>query len=210
MSGCLSEKSPTSNQISHQPGLTRHPYQMGETQGVIITDYPPAIEAALGCIGEQRRVLYEYIRAYPDFERSLEPVEIDDAPEVVRLMADASQRAGVGPMAAVAGVIADLAAQAMIKSGAKVAVVENGGEAALYSDKPIMISVGAGNNLLSERIGFKVTKFPCGVATSSGRHSHAFSMGDADTVTVFADNAGLADAAATVAANKVMGNQDLM
>jgi ApbE superfamily uncharacterized protein (UPF0280 family) len=204
MSGCLSEKSPTSNKIS-QHGLTRHSYQIGETKGVIITDHPASIEAALDCIKEQRQKLFEYIRANRDFEHSLEPVEVVDAPVVVRLMALASKKAGVGPMAAVAGVIADLAAQAMIENNAGVAVVENGGEAALYSDRPIIISVGAGNNPLSERLGFKVTRFPCGVATSSGRHSHAFSMGDADTVTVFADNAGLADAAATAAANVVLG-----
>ena len=193
------------NQISHEPGQTRRKYQVGETRGIIITDHPPAIDVALECIEEQRRLLGEYIQSNPYFEHSLEPVKVGEAPHVVRLMAEAGEAAGVGPMAAVAGVIADLASEAMIRNGAKVAIVENGGEAALHSDKPIIISVGAGDNLLSERVGFKVTIFPCGVATSSGRHSHAFSVGDADTVTVFAVNAGLADAAATAAANKVLG-----
>lgn len=205
MFGCLSEKSPTSNQISQQPGLTRHQYQIGETRGVIITDHPPAILDALDCIREQRRLLLEYIRANPSFEHSLEPVDVVDASEVVLQMVQVSKKAGVGPMAAVAGVFADLAAETMIKNNAVVAIVENGGEAVLYSDRPIIVSVGAGNNPLSERIGFNVSKFPCGVATSSGRHSHAFSMGDSDTVTVFAENAGLADAAATAAANMVLG-----
>jgi ApbE superfamily uncharacterized protein (UPF0280 family) len=31
-------------------------------------------------------------------------------------------------------------------------------------------------------------------------------MGDADAVTIFADNAGLADATATIAANQVLGH----
>ena len=101
--------------------------------------------------------------------------------------------------------IADLAVDAMVREGASVAVVENGGEAACYSDRLLTISVGAGDNPLSERIGFRVTSFPCGIATSSGRHSHAFSMGDADSVTGFAVNAGLADAVATYAANQVKG-----
>ena len=205
MLGCLSEKSSTSNQISPQPGLTRHQYQIGETQGVIITDHPPAILAALDCIREHRCLLLEYIRANPEFEYSLEPVNVVDAPEVVQQMAQVSKVAGVGPMATVAGVFADLAAETMINKNAKVAIVENGGEVALYSDRPIIVSVGAGTNALSERIGFNVSKFPCGVATSSGRHSHAFSMGDSDTVTVFAENAGLADAVATASANVVLG-----
>jgi len=205
MFGCLSEKSLTSNEISHQPGLTRHQYQIGETQGVIITDHPPAILGALDCIREHRRLLLEYIRANPGFEHSLEPVNVVDAPEVVLQMVQVSKAAGVGPMAAVAGVFADIAAETMIKNNANVAIVENGGEVALYSDRPIIVSVGAGNNPLSERVGFNVSEFPCGIATSSGRHSHAFSMGDSDTVTVFAENAGLADAAATAAANMVLG-----
>ena len=205
MFGCLSEKSPTSNEISHQPGLTRHQYQIGETHGVIITDHPPAILAALDCIREQRCLLLKYIRANPSFEHILEPIDAVDAPKVVQQMTKVSRAAGVGPMAAVAGVFADMAAETMLKNNAKVAIVENGGEAVLHSDRPITISVGAGNNPLSERVGFNVSKFPCGVATSSGRHSHAFSMGDADTLTVFAKNAGLADAAATAAANMVLG-----
>jgi ApbE superfamily uncharacterized protein (UPF0280 family) len=187
--------------------LTRHQYRVGETTGVIITDKPETIESALESIRQQRRDLFHYILGDHSFEYSLEPVEVIDAPDVVQLMADASSKAHVGPMAAVAGVIADLAAEAMIKEGAKVAVVENGGEASLHSDRPLTISVGAGDNALSDKIGFIVTQFPCGVATSSGRHSHAFSMGDADSVTVFAVDAGLADAVATYAANHVKWQQ---
>ena len=207
----LPETGSTLNQISHVPGLTRHPYQVCETRGLIITDKPKSIEVALISIREQRRLLSEYIQNNPFFQHSLEPVKIEEAPQVVKLMTDAASVAGVGPMAAVAGVIADLAAEAMLKAGAIVAIVENGGEAALHSDRPITISVGAGNNKLSEKIGFRITSFPIGVATSSGRHSHAFSMGDADTVTVFASTAGLADAASTAAANKVIGepNEDV-
>ncbi len=205
MSGCLSKTGSSLNKVIRQPGLTRHTYQIGETQGVIITDYPPAIFAALDCIRQQRKILFDYIRENPAFETSLEPIEVGEAPEVVQLMAKAAATAGVGPMAAVAGVIADLAAETMIRNNAYVAVVENGGEAALYSERPLVISVGAGNNLLSDKVGFKVKSFPCGVATSSGRHSHAYSKGDADSVTVFAVNAGVADAAATAAANMVNG-----
>ena len=41
-------------------------------------------------------------------------------------MALAAQKAGVGPMAAVAGAIADLAVEDMKRLGCEVAVVENG------------------------------------------------------------------------------------
>jgi ApbE superfamily uncharacterized protein (UPF0280 family) len=205
MSGRLPKKGITHDNVSGTSGLTRCTYQIGETQGVIITDYPPALDVALTAIHEQREILIRYMNSNPHFENSLEPVEIMEDPEIIHLMSSAGKVAGVGPMAAVAGVIADLTAKKMIEQGTKVAVVENGGEAALHSDRALMISVGAGDNYLTNRIGFKVTDFPCGVATSSGRHSHAFSKGDADSVTVFAENAGIADAVATAAANNVIG-----
>ena len=120
-------------------------------------------------------------------------------------MSNASGRAGVGPMAAVAGVLADLAVEEMIKNGCKVAVVENGGEVSAFSNQPIDIGFSAGYVPLSKEMGFRLTEFPMGVCTSSGKFSHAFSFGDADAVTIFANNATLADGAATRVANEVRG-----
>jgi ApbE superfamily uncharacterized protein (UPF0280 family) len=205
----LSTKGITSNIICKANGLTSTNYEIGESQGVIITDFPPTIQLALTSIKEERERLVNYINLCPNFANSLKPLGIIENPPIAHLMSIAAEAAGVGPMAAVAGVIADLAIKKMIKGGAKVAVIENGGEVSLHSNKPLTVSVGAGDNYLSNRIGFKVTDFPCGVATSSGRHSHAFSKGDADSVTVFAINAGLADATATAAANKVIGKPGL-
>ena len=199
----MSTEGSTLNKVSE---LTRYPYAVGETRGVIIADKPETIPLALDSIRELRRQLYGYVLSNHSFEYTLDPLSVEDAPRVAEIMAETSNRAHVGPMAAVAGVISDLAVDTMVQGGASVAVVENGGEAALYSDRPLTVTVGAGNNPLSERFAFKVDSFPLGVATSSGRHSHAFSMGDADSVTVFASNAGLADAVATYAANQVQGN----
>ncbi len=120
-------------------------------------------------------------------------------------MAQAAQKANVGPMAAVAGVIADLAVNDMLKIGCKVAVVEDGGEISANSDRPIDVALAAGNEPLSKRFGFRLSQFPIGVATSSGRFSHAFSFGDAEAATVFCKNAGLADAVATAVGNVVKG-----
>jgi hypothetical protein len=44
------------------------------------------------------------------------------------------------------------------------------------------------------------------VATSSGVFSHALSFGEAEAVTLFAKNAGLADAAATAVGNLIVGD----
>lgn len=186
-------------------GLVRHGFQIDETIGVIISDEKRYLLTGLESLRKHRDALKEYIQVNPSFEHSYEPLKVKDGPEVVRRMADASQLSGVGPMAAVAGVLADLAAEDMVDAGAKVAVIENGGEIIAYSDRTLRVAVGAGTNPLSNRVGFLLDKFPVGVATSSGRHSHAFSMGDSDTVTIFAENAGLADAAATASANVVLG-----
>jgi ApbE superfamily uncharacterized protein (UPF0280 family) len=67
------------------------------------------------------------------------------------------------------------------------------------------VAVAAGEEPLSKRFGFRLTEFPIGVATSSGRFSHALSFGDAEAATIFCKNASLADAAATAVGNVVKG-----
>jgi len=159
-------------------------------------------------IKKNRALLEEYISCNPVFFHSLNPVEAKNGPRIVKEMSEAAKVADVGPMAAVAGVLADLAVEDMIRAGARVAVVENGGEASAASNIPIDIMLAAGNNVLSKRFGFRLENFPVGVATSSGKFSHAVSFGDADAVTIFAENAGLADAASTAAANIVIGDDE--
>jgi len=208
MPGLVPTKSSTPNLTPFQVsggGLVRQSFQIDETIGVIISDNQDFIQLGLESLRRHREDLKDYIKKNPAFEHSYDPVEVGEVPDVVKRMSEASIQSGVGPMAAVAGAIADLAAEEMVASGAKVAVIENGGEIIAFSDRVLSVAVGAGTNPLSNKVGFLLEKFPVGVATSSGRHSHAFSMGDADTVTIFAENAGLADAAATASANVVLG-----
>jgi ApbE superfamily uncharacterized protein (UPF0280 family) len=186
--------------------LFKRVFHLKESVCTIISDKPEGVEIAKSSIQRNRKQLENYIKKHQQFLFSLEPVELQEAPEVAILMANASLKADVGPMAAVAGVLADLAVKDMIASGCKVAVVENGGEVYAISDQSIDIGFAAGDEPLSREMGFRLKKFPIGVATSSGRFSHAFSFGDADAVTIFGVNAGLADAAATAVANIVTGD----
>jgi len=80
-------------------------------------------------------------------------------PLVVNLMAIAAQKAAVGPMAAVAGALADLAIEDMKREGCQVAVVEDGGEIAAVSNRPIDVAVAAGEEPLSKRFGFRIAEF---------------------------------------------------
>jgi ApbE superfamily uncharacterized protein (UPF0280 family) len=191
----------------NQKNLIKRTYAHYESYGAILSDKIDAIEVGLTTLQDNRKILEKYLMVNPYFEYSFEPVEVKNAPEIIVLMADASKKANVGPMASVAGALADLMAKAMINSGAKIALVENGGEASLFSNQPVDVALQIGETELSNKIGFRIEHFPAGIATSSGVYSHAFSFGDADAVTIFAQNACLADAAATATCNVVKGKE---
>ncbi|MEM3377682.1 MAG: UPF0280 family protein [Candidatus Bathyarchaeia archaeon] len=185
--------------------LLKESFILKESNCVIISDTIEGIQAAKESIKQNRHKLEEYIKTNPKFLHALKPVPIPSKPLVAKLMAEAAEKANVGPIAAVAGVLADLAVKAMLRAGCKVAVVENGGEISAVSNAPIDVAVAVGDTPLSKRFGFRLTEFPIGIATSSGRFSHALSFGDADAATVFCRDAGLADAAATAVCNVVKG-----
>jgi ApbE superfamily uncharacterized protein (UPF0280 family) len=185
--------------------LFKEAFQLKESQCTVIADKEECISTAKDSIKRHRRRLEAYIKTNPKFFHTLESVPVPSEPLVAKLMAEAAEKANVGPMAAVAGVLADLAVKDMIAEGCEVAVVENGGEISAMANVPIDVAVAAGDEPLSKRFGFRLTEFPIGVATSSGRFSHALSFGDAEAATVFCKNAGLADAAATAVGNVVKG-----
>jgi ApbE superfamily uncharacterized protein (UPF0280 family) len=189
--------------------LFKETFQFKETQCKIIADKKQGIQTAIKSIKQNRKALEEYGKAHPKFLYTLEPITAPSKPLVAKLMAEVAEKANVGPMAAVAGVLADLAVKDMIADGCEVAVVENGGEISAVSNMPIDVAVAAGDAPLSKRFGFRLTDFPVGIATSSGRFSHALSFGDAEAATVFCRNAGLADAAATAVGNVVKGDDYL-
>ena len=188
--------------------LHKEAFTLKESQCTIISDKLEAIEAAKESIRRNRQELELYVRANPKFLYTLTPIPAPEKPLVAKMMADAAQKADVGPMAAVAGAIADLAVEDMKRTACRVAVVENGGEIYADSNQPVDVAVAAGEEPLSKRFGFRLTEFPIGVATSSGRFSHALSFGDAEAATVFCKNATLADAAATAVGNAVKGEAE--
>ncbi len=186
--------------------LFKQAFRFKETDCTVIADNQSAIDTAVLSIKYHRRQLEKYIRNHPKFLYSLQPISVDNGPRIVTLMAEASEKANVGPMAAVAGVLADLAVQDMVLAGSKVAVVENGGEVSAISSHSIDIALSAGDSPLSKEVGFRLEEFPIGVATSSGLYSHALSFGEAEAVTIFAVNAGVADAVATAIGNLIKGD----
>ena len=189
--------------------LFKEAITLNETQCSIISDKQEGIKTAIESIKQSRKQLESYIERHPNFSYTLKPYPPPREPLVVKMMAEAAEKAAVGPMAAVAGAIADLAVADMIAVGCKVAVVENGGEISAVSNCTIDVAVGAGNEPLSRKFGFRITEFPVGIATSAGRFSHALSFGDAEAAIVFSKNAVLSDAAATAVGNVVKGDVDV-
>jgi len=147
-----------------------------------------------------------YIAKNPEFARSLVPVSRDNhAPPLVKEMLDAAHVAGVGPMAAVAGTIAEYVGRALIAEGCLEVMVENGGDIFLSRTTDCRVAIFAGESPLSNRVGvrLKAVSMPVAVCTSSGTVGHSLSFGKADSVTVVAQSAALADAVATRLGNMV-------
>jgi len=188
--------------------LHEYSFIIDESKIHIKCDNKKAIKIAVEEIRRHREQLIEFIKKHPDFPFKLKPVSnCANAPRIVKLMTTSSKAADVGPMASVAGALADIGLEAMLREKARVAIVEDGGEIAVFTESPIVISIFSSNMILSSKIGFLLEKKDCpiGVATSSSKTGHALSFGEADSVTVVADNASLADAAATAICNSVIG-----
>jgi ApbE superfamily uncharacterized protein (UPF0280 family) len=162
-------------------------------------------------VRELRHELEAYIAKYPRFGESYVPVDVDPgAPEMVRAMADAADAAGVGPMAAVAGAIAERVARGLEPASSEV-IVENGGDVFIISRQSRVVTVGAQGSPLSEQIAIRVERgrMPAAVCTSSGKVGHSVSHGAAHAVTIVADDGALADAVATAVGNVVHGPDDI-
>ena len=155
---------------------------------------------------ENRGYIENYIKRYPEFARTLKPWRVQGPePSIINEMANAGEKAGVGPMAAVAGAIAEHVGSGLLKHSDEV-VVENGGDVFLKLDNPVAIGIFAGASPLSLRLGIRVEsrEKPISICTSSGTIGHSLSMGTADAVCVTSDSCSLADAAATSIGNRVL------
>jgi len=182
--------------------------RFNESNILFQSDKAEAIDAAIEAVRHHRLELETYIRLQPNFARALQPVRVDSiSPLIIRRMAEATAKADVGPMAAVAGALADLAVEAMVRMGSRVSIVENGGEVSAVSEEPFTVGLYAGQSALGHALGFRINPSDCpiGIGTSSATVGHALSFGEADTATIFAENATLADAAATAVCNAVVG-----
>ena len=168
-------------------------------------------EPARKSLLKYREELEKYILEDPEFQTSFKPyLPKRSAPSLIEKMAEASSRAGVGPMASVAGAIAEYVGKDLLKLTSEI-IVENGGDIFLKILKKKRLGILAGNSSFSEKIAIEVKpeETPLGVCTSSGMIGHSLSFGKADAVVVASFSTPLADALATAVGNRVKSAQDI-
>jgi len=185
---------------------------------VVVKETDLLVHAARKLVAETRELVLEhrgyveaYIRAHPDFLATLQPWRLEGpAPNIITAMTTAAASAGVGPMAAIAGAIAEQVGLGILNLTDQV-IVENGGDIFIKTNSPATVGIFAGSSPLSLRVGIRLNseKKPAAVCTSSGTLGHSLSLGKADAVCVVADSCALADAAATAIGNLVKSPADI-
>jgi len=170
-------------------------------------------KVALDKIVNLRETLDKYIQTTPFFKKSLKPFYPDDkAPHEAIEMALIAEKAGIGPMSAVAGLFAREVGEEIIKNfPVKEMVIENGGDIYVILRNELVLSVFAGESILSERIGLVIPaeNKKLGICTSAGTVGPSLSFGKADAVVVVCEDILLADALATALGNKVKSPADV-
>ena len=160
---------------------------------------------------KHRASLEKYIEHHPLFLTTLEPYQIEeDTPAIVKEMAKAAQMAKVGPMAAVAGAIAEAVGRDLLPFSSEV-IVENGGDIFLKILKKRLVGIYAGQSPFTGKIALEIEpqETPLGICTSSATIGHSLSLGSADAVIALSPSTPLADAAATAIGNMVENTHDI-
>lgn len=195
---------------SHQLVEEESDLWIGFSPGYFKPKYLDGMRAHLKVL---RSILKEYIFEYPEFNSSLTPIPVlEHDPDIIERMKLAAVSAGTGPMAAVAGLIAQEMGNFLLESAYNgELIIENGGDIYLSIHKDLIVSIDAGNNRKFSTLGLNIPADlgPLGLCTSSGMFGHSFSMGKADSVCVISKSACLADAWATTIANKIMEEADV-
>lgn len=200
---------------SYSGGLEMHHVSVKETDLALCL--PPGVwsrdleRQVMERIRRLRRELEDYLEACPEFGTTHAPFEPPwPAPDLALRMAEACRRAGVGPMAAVAGAFASEVGR-FLEGFTPEVLVENGGDLWMTGTTARIVGLFAGDSPFSGRLGLRIpaAMLPLGVCTSSGTVGPSFSYGRADAATILAPDALLADAVATATANRVQTAADL-
>ncbi len=196
-------------------GLTGFVVTVDETDLLVLAE-SELEDAALELVKAARAQLQAHIARRPEFLTSLKPLQTPDPevgggeqmPEMIAAMYRAGQIVGTGPMAAVAGAVAEAVGEGLLSSSRQV-IVENGGDIFIKSDTPRTVSIYAGASPLSAKVGIRLPAGRFGVCTSSGSVGHSLSMGQADAAVAISTDTALADAVATALGNRIRRAEEI-
>ncbi len=158
-----------------------------------------------------REKLEAYIKINSDFLTSLEPIRYDkSAPDIAKKMITASRRAGVGPMASVAGAFAEAVGRFLLKK-CNECIVENGGDVFVMLKRQITLGIYTENPFFKDKLNIKLPNFdnPFGVCSSSAKIGPSLSFGKADLAMIIDFDTSFADAMATKTANMIKNESDI-
>lgn len=199
----------TYRKLAEHPGLVSFRVCVAETDLQIAADSDLSA-LALTAVKSARHAIEGEIARDRRFLTSLEPLSLPHfSVGIARSMYLAAQKAGVGPMAAVAGAVAEVVGEAVLSKSRQV-IVENGGDIFLKTHTDRIIGVQAGNSALSGRVGLLIPGGSrLGICTSSATVGHSLSLGKVDAGMIICDDAALADAYATALSNQVKRPEDV-
>ena len=165
---------------------------------------------AMDSIRSHRACIEDYIAAHPGFATTLKVWGQPVPPHsILARMVDAARAAGIGPMSAVAGSIAEAVARDLMGYTTRV-MVENGGDLYMIGGPTSSVGLWAGPSPLSGRVALAVDPSEgLAVCTSSGTVGPSLSLGRADAATVISPSGALADAAATELGNRIRSPGDV-
>jgi ApbE superfamily uncharacterized protein (UPF0280 family) len=167
---------------------------------------------AVTAIFRYRQDIESYIKTDRRFLESLDPIDVEESSsEIVRAMARAARKANVGPMASVAGAVAERVGRELLKYSREI-IVENGGDIFLKTDRNRTMGIFAGDNSpFTGKLAIEIPASPdgLGVSTSSGTVSHSLSFGNADSAVIISEDTALSDAVATATGNRVKTASDI-
>jgi ApbE superfamily uncharacterized protein (UPF0280 family) len=189
--------------------VVRRHFELNETAVTIIAE-EKYVAIAERSIFETREDIERFIAIDPLFRDTLEPYEEPASVHpVIRRMCDAARLADVGPMAAVAGVVADEAVKAMVSAGSRHCVVDNGGDIAMLLSSPTDVGIFTLNPKF-QGLGLRFVPYKdrYSVCTSSAKVGPSISFGVAEAATVFSPDAAVADACATRLGNLVKSDEE--
>jgi ApbE superfamily uncharacterized protein (UPF0280 family) len=200
----------TYRNLSNRKGLVSFKATVKETD-LHIQAGTDLAEIAVRAVLRARQMIESYIQTDPLFLTSLVPVKAKfPTPTIAMEMIQAATLANVGPMAALAGAVAEFTGRVLLDDSPEV-IVENGGDIFMKLEKEVVFSIYAGDSPLRMRTGVRIQDrgVPTALCTSSGTLGHSTSFGQADAVTVLSPSCALADAAATALGNLVQTASDV-